>query len=913
MKKPLGWLIVLTSMSFTTNAQEVVAGRMNELFLRTNLATGLQDPWEVTYGPDDSLWVTEASAGRTSGNPPSTIAGSVGYTVRKIHPVNGGQRTILNLATFTDPSASSPNKWQKKFTPGLRINPPSSSPTYPSYQGGLMGLAIHPEFQTNPAKKFVYLAYGHHYITPTTTSPLVTNFNGETVQGNVFVTWLVRFTYANGQLTQPVAICDTIRGSNDHNSGRLIIRPEGGTNYLYYAVGDMGAGQFANINRIIKAQWLNSYEGKILRFNLEEDGDAAQDSTNYNRWIPNSNPYNATLGVQSAIWAVGMRNNQGFAYDTINGTPRFYGSSHGPFSDDEVNLLVQTGNYGHPQVIGYTDGNYNNAKAGPSSSSLPLIVNESNNADTTTNYQEPVYSNYAAPAGNTSTQWSIQYIYTNQFYSGGPTSGNAQNRNEHWASEGYSGLGLYTKPVIPGWKNSLLLGSLKWGRVVRMKLNSDGTSVVPTNGGDTVSYFGSTNRFRDVAVSPDGKTIFVVMDRSSTTSGPSANSPIVPACAGCVQRYEFIGYQSDGNGKSRIPGAIAISNGSAGSFTDGTTITINSANNNTNAWVPITDSEGNIIAEINAGGQDLGLISTRYYRNNSAIRISTGGQRYLDRNITITPEFQPSSPVDIRLYISNNEYNALDLDPSSGVSAITDLRILKNDDAASTAVQTATTLVTPDYVETHGSDKIVLQASIASFSSFYIGSSNLTLPVQLVSFRATLQQDRVWLQWDTEQEESLEGYVIERSDNGRDFAAIGEKAATGNGASRQVYTYADSSYLLVNSATIYYRLRIVDADGSIRYSSVVSVQLPSAKGLVRIVPNPVTGDGRVKWLIRSSEAGHANWMLADGQGRVWLRGRAEIVSGSNTVEIDASQLAAGVYYLHVAGPGFVEKLSMQKL
>jgi hypothetical protein len=60
-----------------------------------------------------------------------------------------------------------------------------------------------------------------------------------------------------------------------------------------------------------------------------------------------------------------------------------------------------------------------------------------------------------------------------------------------------------------------VLGSLKWGRVLRLKLNSAGTAVVPTGSTDTVSYFGSTNRYRDVAFASNGKDLFVVMDKSS--------------------------------------------------------------------------------------------------------------------------------------------------------------------------------------------------------------------------------------------------------------------------------------------------------------------------------------------------------------------------------------------------------------
>jgi DNA-binding beta-propeller fold protein YncE len=103
-------------------------------------------------------------------------------------------------------------------------------------------------------------------------------------------------------------------------------------------------------------------------------------------------------------------------------------------------------------------------------------------------------------------------------------------------------LDLYTHTLVPGWKNSLVAASLKWGRLLKIKLNAAGTQTYPTNTyNDTVSYLGSQNRFRDLAFSPDGKDIFVVMDNSSTTSGPGSANPVVPNCLGCVQKYTFLG------------------------------------------------------------------------------------------------------------------------------------------------------------------------------------------------------------------------------------------------------------------------------------------------------------------------------------------------------------------------------------
>ncbi|RYY00196.1 MAG: hypothetical protein EOO53_22365, partial [Gammaproteobacteria bacterium] len=408
----------------------VSSSRMNEVYLQTNLASEnmTSDPWEITYGPDNFLWVTEAK----------------GYRVFRMNPNTGARTTVLDISsssTFLSPADTSFNMRYE-----IGINNP---------QGGLAGLAIHPKFMDATApQNYVYVAYVYQY-----------NYALAGNNGTFYTNRIVRFTYntVSGKLESPVSLCDTLPGSNDHNSQRMIIAPVAGTNYLFYAQGDMGAGQFSNQYRSQKAQDSASYEGKILRFNLLPDGDAGS----LDRWIPNDNPYNASLGKQSAVWAIGIRNNQ-----TINA------SGFAP-------------------------------------------------------YKDPLFSAYAQ------SQATVNYIWKNN-----PGNGS-------WPSEGWSGLDLYTHPLIPGWKNSLIACSLKWGRLVKMKLNNAGTSVVRTYGYDTVSYFGGQNRFRDLAISPDGKDLFVVMDRSTTSSGPSNANPVVPACPGCVQKYTFLGY-ADAAGKSSI-------------------------------------------------------------------------------------------------------------------------------------------------------------------------------------------------------------------------------------------------------------------------------------------------------------------------------------------------------------------------
>lgn len=802
--------------------------RMSEVWQRTILSSGtINTPWEVTYGPDDSLWVT----------------GSHDYKAYKMNPNTGAQRTILDLSSTSTGFPS--------FK--VQFNNATQSP-WP--QGGFAGLAIHPQF--NSGKPYVYISYVRSYTAGGSSGP-----------GYFFTNSLVRFTYnfTTGQLENPVALCDTLPGSSDHNSQRLIIAPVGGTYYLFYPQGDMGAGQLANSGRTNKSQNLSSYEGKILRFNLEADGDAGA----YDKWIPNDNPYNGAS--QSAIWCVGIRNNQGFAYDTTLGI--LYGASHGPYSDDEINIIQPSKNYGHPLVIGYAaDGNYNGSNAGTPNNSpastLAIITDEVSAAAAIPNYMDPLFSGYAGSQATISNIWTTN-----------PS-------NQTWPSEAWSGIDIYKNTLIPGWKNSLMVCGLKWGRVLRLKLGPAGTTIVNTNGADTVAYFQSKNRYRDLAINPDGKTLYI-SDETQTATGPGGVSPpvTVPNCTNCIIKYTFLGY-ADAAGKSSIPDAIDVADGTVNTVDSATTITIDNTNNM--LWVPITGPDGNILAEIYANGNNLGTIHSAFYKNSGPIRVNgTGTVHYLDRNITITPQTQPSSTVKIRLYISKAEYDALKADGLSGVNAITDLKILKNEDPCSATLASSTTQINPTVAELHGTNGYVLQGDITGFSSFYFASANIILPLQLVTFSGALQNNAALLKWITTNEVNVSHFDVERSINGVDFTKIGTETAIG-GNSKNNYTYTDYEACNQNSSVVYYRLKIVDIDGSSRYSQVVAITIISVNDFL-IRPNPV----QQTLYVHSKKDFHKPLQieLYDLSGKMLIRQQ----SFKNDFTIDVSSLKAGVYVL----------------
>jgi aldose sugar dehydrogenase len=428
-------------------------------FTKRTVASGFNSAWEVVYGPNDSLWVTENKA----------------YTISRVS-VATGQKTALIDLRATDPS----------------INFTSGSGTQP--QGGLMGLAIHPNlYSTDEAVRnaapWVYAAYLYNRgACPGTNTSCV------------FTTKIVRFEYDGDALINPVTIINSIPGSSDHNSGRLVISPviEPGadadhTQYrLYYTVGDMGAGQFLNTTRTENAQNVNVMEGKVLRLNTQIDNDGGADN-----WVPNDNPFfnSSSITAQDYVFSLGHRNPQGLAWGNVNGTNFLYSSEQMDRTDDEINIIGAGKNYGWDKVSGYCDDNVNGYRIGQNNS-----VDE--NAFCTANlavHKEPIFTLFTATAAEMPALM-------------------AQSNNNLWPTVACSSIDFYGQNIIPGWSASLLITPLKKNMIYRIKLNAAGNGIT----GDTVSYFrGDGDRIRKITASPDGFKFYVARDLSASSNGGS--------------------------------------------------------------------------------------------------------------------------------------------------------------------------------------------------------------------------------------------------------------------------------------------------------------------------------------------------------------------------------------------------------
>lgn len=414
MKKNTSIIFLLLLLFSVVNPDSILA--QNEPFTKRTVASGFSSAWEMVYGPNDSLWVTENSA----------------YKISRVNIANGTKTLLLDLSS---------NK--STFTTG----------TQP--QGGLMGLALHPNlFSSDPAvraaKPWVYVAFVYNKATPNSTCA-----TPGAATGCVFSTHIVRYDYIGNTLTNPTIILDNMPGSSDHNSGRLVIGPaiEPGadaahTQYrLYYTIGDMGAGQFTNGARTENAQNVDVLEGKSLRLNTEIDGDGGADN-----WVPNDNPfYNATaITPQDYVFTLGHRNPQGLSWGTVNGSNILYSSEQMDRSDDEVNMLISGRNYGWDKVSGMNDGNVNGFKIGQTTS-----ANEQAFVAATPTYKDPLFQLFTCTAAN------MAALYANP-------------SNPTWPTIAISSIGFYGNNVIPGWVNSLFVTPLKKDYVYRLKLNANG-------------------------------------------------------------------------------------------------------------------------------------------------------------------------------------------------------------------------------------------------------------------------------------------------------------------------------------------------------------------------------------------------------------------------------------------------------
>lgn len=255
------WLAIplsLMLLSLAACAAEPTPGSGSAAYRVLPLADGLSHPWGMAFLPDGGILISERP---------------------------GRLRIFRDGVLLPDP------------VPGL-------PPIAVSGQGGLLDLALHPDFERN---RWLYFTYAAAVDRGVTTRLARARFEGDRLRDVE-----VLFT------AEPAG-----RGGR-HFGSRIVFDHDG---HVFLSVGDRGD--------MPRAQRLDDHAGSIIR--LHDDGR-----------VPADNPFAGRAGARPEIFAYGVRNPQGMALHPDTGA--LWEHEHGPRGGDEINIIEPGLNYGWPVI-----------------------------------------------------------------------------------------------------------------------------------------------------------------------------------------------------------------------------------------------------------------------------------------------------------------------------------------------------------------------------------------------------------------------------------------------------------------------------------------------------------------------------------------------------------------------------------
>ena len=207
------------------------------------------------------------------------------------------------------------------------------------------------------------------------------------------------------------------------------------------------------------------------------------------------------------------------------------------------------------------------------------------------------------------------------------------------------------------------------------------------------------------------------------------------------------------------------------------------------------------------------------------------------------------------------------------------------------------------HIATTGSNTapVVSRTGLTAFSQFAIGGPIGALPVSLISFNGSLQNGQVKLFWKTENEINVSQYMIEKSTDARTYNNIGNVAALN--ASSNNYNYTDATSL---AGVAYYRLKIIDRDGSFKYSNIIALN-NKKPGVLSIFPNPVNSS---IFITHDKALAGAKIEVYAMDGRKVMGATA--TTGATQTSVNAASLPAGQYNLVFANGDNVQYIKFVK-
>ena len=318
----------------------------------------------------------------------------------------------------------------------------------------------------------------------------------------------------------------------------------------------------------------------------------------------------------------------------------------------------------------------------------------------------------------------------------------------------------------------------------------------------------------------------------------------------------------------------------------GSPVTISPAQGNANEWVSIYDGQGDIICSLYANGNNLGEVSTNVFVS-SVSRVANSP--YINRDVEINPEFNPSTSVRVRFYYKDSEYLSLEsADP--GIQDISDLVIAKTSDPCNGVYAGGGFSFIPQATGIFNSSAdIYLDIEVSGFSNFHVINSNsgITVPIQLGNLSAELNKEGIKLKWNTFSEINNQGFEIQRLNQFEEWESLDFMNGHGTSTEEINYQYLDRNPL---SGINYYRLKQIDYNGAFSYSKVFSEYFETQNSRINLYPNPVSEILTVE----NNRDEEGSFQIITIEGKVL---KTINIAAQSSYELSVGNIPNGTYFL----------------
>lgn len=190
------------------------------------------------------------------------------------------------------------------------------------------------------------------------------------------------------------------------------------------------------------------------------------------------------------------------------------------------------------------------------------------------------------------------------------------------------------------------------------------------------------------------------------------------------------------------------------------------------------------------------------------------------------------------------------------------------------------------------SDGYALRMGLTSFSEFGVGQSGIGLPIELTTFTGINIGDHNHLMWSTASEINSDHFEVEHSLDAKEFLKIADVKAAGISNSLLNYSTDHNGPLPTIN---YYRLKIVDADQSFKYSNVIAIDNSKNSSAILVYPNPSADNWNFQF--NAQENRNIHIQLTDELGRIILTKDLSLKEGMNNYLLDENNLSSGSYFL----------------